>query len=330
MLGVIYFSSYCFSKIVIYLIVQHKRYLDKLNEKSGNQYSIDFRTGYSTAIVSRAVSESIRSACTALNRSRAGGILESTKVSSPGEQVSPDVWAASFEGIARSWHVPLIPLEKLGFERDEDGFLKSHYLSPLPSGAEAYPFHDEEYGVVYKLFDLRPNGSLGKKLALVYDEDGELDVQLKDATVFDTLEKLMVLNDTGGLISEIVGLADSGDYLISKQPFANPRGDFESDREYALHEIKAIPPIGVTLRNRVAVIWLEGRSWLLGDLHERNIMRTIDDEPTIIDALIGPIPPLVLKESSWLALAVEDARVYRESGQPPLRKAFEDVEDSEL
>jgi len=300
-----------------------------LNEEPANQYSIDFRTGYSTAIISREVSESIRSACTSLNRRRAGGILESSKVSSPGEQISPDVWAASFEGIAHSWQVPLVPLEKLGFERDEDGFIKSHDLSPLPSGAEAYPFHDEEYEVVYKLFDLRPNGSLGKKLALVHDEDGNLDVQLRDATLFDTLEKLIVLNDTGGLVSEIVGLAETGDYLISKQPFANPREDFESDREFSLHEIKAIPPIGVTLRNRVAVIWYGGRSWLLGDLHEKNIMRS-NNKPTIIDALIGPIPPQFLTESSWLALAVEDARVYRESGQPPLRKAFEDVDESEL
>jgi len=59
-------------------------------------------------------------------------------------------------------------------------------------------------------------------------------------------------------------------------------------------------------------------------------MRSIDNKPTIIDALIGPISPMVVKEPSWLALAIEDAKYYRETGNPPLRKAFEDVDDEEL
>ena len=40
-------------------------------------------------------------------------------------------------------------------------------LTALPSGAEAIPYFDKEWGVVYKLFDLRVNGSLGKKIELV-------------------------------------------------------------------------------------------------------------------------------------------------------------------
>ena len=146
------------------------------------------------------------------------------------------------------------------------------------------------------------------------------------------MEKLAVLNHAGVHPNEIVGLSDSGDYLIAKQPGAYPREDFETDRLAAVSEIHGIIPefTGRGLRHTVVVMWLEDRAWLVGDLHERNIMRDQDGTPTIIDALIGPVPAAALKELRWLREAVEDAQALRENRPAVNRQRFEDADDDSL
>ena len=63
-----------------------------------------------------------------------------------------------------------------------------------------------------------------------------------DGTLKDTLEKLAVLNQAGAHPSEIVGLSDSGDYLIAKQPWPYPCGDLKADRQIAVSEVRRIIP----------------------------------------------------------------------------------------
>ena len=69
---------------------------------------------------------------------------------------------------------------------------------------------------------------------------------------------------------------------------------------------------------------------MLSDLHDRNIMRVADGNPTIIDALIGPVPPEALRRLKWLRDAVEDARALRDGRALEKRKRFEDVDDESL
>ena len=258
--------------------------------------------------------------------------MEATQLASSGESSSSDVWFTAVAGLSRERDVPLISLDCLGIHHDEDGLRSSSLLTALPSGAEAIPYFDKDWGVVYKLFDLRVNGSLGKKIELVRKAEGDFDLAPCDATLKDTLEKLAVLNQAGAHPTEIVGLSDSGDYLIAKQPWAYPRGDFKADREMAVSEIRGIIPefTGPGLRHTVVVMWLENRAWLVGDLHERNIMRDQDGTPTIIDALIGPVPHAALKELRWLREATEDAQALRENLPPVKRQRFEDADDDSL
>ncbi len=301
-----------------------------MNEDEHHQYYLDYRTGCATAITGRFNSERMRAACSALNRARTYGIMELSQQTPSGEPLALNVWAALTTRNASIWDIPFIPLSKLGIHRDRDGFLSSMELEPLLSGAEASPYYDEKNEVVYKLFDLRANGSLGKKVVLERDEDGNFQIELVDATLFDTLKKLSILNDSGALVSEIVGLSESGDYLISKQPYANPMQNFRADREVAIHAIRGIVPVGSTFRRTTAITYINGSAWFVDDLHERNIMRTAEDQPTIIDALTGSIPPMAIKELGWLKIAIADAKYYRENNQIPLRKTFYDVEDAEL
>ena len=301
-----------------------------MNESGQNQYQIDFLTGHPTAITSHKSNQIIRAACATLNNQRTRGIMEAAKLHAPSEQIQVDVWAASFERETRKLQVPVIPLSKLGISHNSDGFLDSAFLQTLVSGSEASPFLDTKSQVVYKLFDLKANGALGKKISLQKDPESAYAVELCDATLMDTMDKLSVLNKAGGHITEIVGLSENGDYLIAKQPLAYPYEDLNSDREISVFNIKGIVPLGPSLRHSIAIIWIFDAPWIVGDLHKGNIMRDANDNPTIIDALIGTIPDLAYQEVTNLAFAVNDAKDFRETNQLPLRKQFDDVDNDEL
>lgn len=225
----------------------------------------------------------------------------------------------------------MISLPKLGIEHDEDGLQSSVAdLVALPSGAEASPYYDPQSNSVYKLFDLRPNGSLGKKISLELNDQQEFEVVLKDAVLRDTLEKLRILNDIGGHPTEIVGLSDNGDYLIAKQPLALGMREYYADKKAAIATVRGVVPSATGLRRNVVVVWLWDQGWLIDDLHERNIMRSAEGEPTIIDALVGPITPMSLRKLPWLRDACDDAKCLREGKPLPERRGFGDVNDNAL
>lgn len=300
-------------------------------ERSDHNLAFDFRTGRPTAISGPETGKAQRAACSALDAERTGGILEAAQGHAPGEQVSADVWTSYFERRLTDWDTPLIDLSRLGLIYDREGFLTSSLLEPLRSGAEAEPYLDVEYGVVYKLFNLRASGALGKKLVLERStDDDEYQVESREADLRHTLTKLAVLNDAGAHATEIVGLADSGEHLIAKQPLAGPFKDFREDLKNAVHLIRAVVPSRSNFRQNVAIISVNGRPWIVGDLHDRNIMRDHLGRPCIIDALIGAITPAALSQISGLREAVGDAEVFRLTGKKPSYDLFDEVDDSEL
>lgn len=206
----------------------------------------------------------------------------------------------------------------------------SDFLDPLKPGAEASPYADKDLKAVYKLFDLRINGSLGKKIELARDGEGAYDVMLRDASLADTLQKLSILNQAGAHPTEIVGLSESGTYLVVKQPLAPATGNYLADRETAISRIRGVVHPVTGLRRMVVVVWLNDRPWLVTDLHPGNIMRDHERSPTIIDALTGPVPLEAMRHLQWLREAVEDAQALREGRRPTVRKSFDDVDDDSL
>ena len=300
-----------------------------LDGNSPNQLPIDFRTRRPTGIDFFRPAADQRAACTALNRERTRAILEADQLASSWEPLSADVWEALVARESRECDVPLIPLECLGIRHDEDGMLGSDFLTALPSGAEASPFFDEDWNVVYKLFDLRADGSLGKKIGLVEMENERFEVQLLSARLIDTLEKLSVLNEAGGHPTEIVGLSDNGEFLIAKQPLAFPYKSYQKDREIATKALGGIVPLFTNLERQVAVFWLNSQGWLISDLHHRNIMRDREGNPTIIDALIGPVTQTARRKLAWLRNAEEDAEDVRCGRDPRKRLQFGDETDDD-
>lgn len=256
--------------------------------------------------------------------------MEISRFSPQRESSEIDVWTAATLEKAKLWEVPIVPLASLGITRDEEGFLEAEDMVPLKTGAEACPYLDQDNHIVYKLFDLRANGSMGKKVVVQRDDEGVLQAEIKEAVLHDMLRKLAVINDAGGHPTEIVGLVDSFDHLLVKQPLAEPYNDYEADRTEAMDILRCVTPLGGHFRHRLAVFHAQEEPWLIGDLHKGNIMRDANGNPTIIDALVGYLPPYVLKELPWLNMAAHDAEHYRETGQARLRNLFDGIDDDEL
>lgn len=300
-----------------------------MNEPASGQTYFDFRTGRETAIQGAAFGSAERSACSALNRRRAKGLQEATRDSPSRKSHAPDVWSALVESRCRQWGVPLIDINSLGLSHDDDGLLVSAILRPLKTGAEACPFADDQWQVVYKLFPLFKSGGLGKTFDITLCDDGGYDMTTEDATLLQTLDKLMVLNDAGACPTEIVGIDTMSDYLIVKQPLATAYIDFEADRETAIASAKAVG-CRARFKRQTWIIWEHETAWIMSDLHKGNIMRDAQGQPTIIDALLSPLPPGMIHNDRVLSEHVEDARFLRLGIPVKKRKAFDDVDESQL
>jgi hypothetical protein len=208
--------------------------------------------------------------------------------------------------------------------------LSSKTLVPLKTGAEASPFMDRQWEVVYKLFPLHATGGLGKTFEIERMEDGDgFEMTVRDAILAETMEKLMILHDAGAHPTEIVGIDDQGDYLVVKQPLAQPYVDLEEDRLVAIERVKAVP-CKARFRRNVWVLWMHGQAWIMSDLHPGNIMREPDGRPCIIDALLAPLPPGVIETDRFLREAVEDARAWREGRPRRASDPFALVSDDDL
>jgi hypothetical protein len=213
---------------------------------------------------------------------------------------------------------------------DAEGFMQSRDLKPLKPGAEASPFEDTAEGVVYKLFPLHVRGGLGKTLNIEWlEEDQRFESTVVDATLDSTLEKLMALHDAGALATEILGLAEEGDYLITKQPLARGYDDLEQDREAAVRSMKAVR-CQARFNTAKWVFWLQDQAWAMSDLHPGNIMIASDIGPTIIDALASPLSPYLIAKSHTLRHAVAEARALRLGLEYVPPRDFDDVNDDEL
>lgn len=224
--------------------------------------------------------------------------------------------------------MPLIPLSALGLSFDSEGFFISSSLQRIGWGAEAIAWADKDSRSVYKLFEVHPNYALGKKLQIEQDHDGNCRAIHVNADLDSTLEKLGVLHEAGACPTEIVGLADSGDYLIAKQPLCEPNQNFIEDRRKAAELMHAVVP-RYSLGREIRIFWLRDQAWCIGDLHENNIMYDAAGQPTIIDALICALPSMLLRSASFLQNSVSRARALREGRKPASDDPFEGIADEE-
>ena len=166
-------------------------------------------------------------------------------------------------------------------------------------------------------------------LVIEQDDEGGFRAIHGDADLDSTMEKLAVLHEAGACPTEIVGLAETGDYLIAKQPLCGPHQDFQQDRKRAAEAIKAVVP-KYSLGREIRVFWVRDQAWCIGDLHEGNIMRDAAGQATIIDALICPLPTRMLKLAPHLQTSVMLARALREGRDVPSDDPFLNAHDEDF
>ena len=302
-----------------------------LNESSHKQLQIDFRTGTPTSFRGQRVTADEWLQCTYLNSKRASRIKETAQQAPSREQVSADVWLALVARESLQRDVPLVDFSRFGLQTDDLGMLYSTTgeLERVGEGKEATAWRDTQTDVVYKFFDLREDGHLGQKLELCSDEAHGCAVEYASATLPDILDKLAIIHEAGGCPTEIVGLADTGDFLIAKQPYCLPYKDIAADRRRAVENAKAVMPTG-SYRQTLWVVWALGQPWLLGDLHTGNIMRDRAGTPLIIDAHIGTIPDAWLRSQASLSHAIQRAHTWRSTHILPSTAMLSEGSDDEL
>ena len=93
--------------------------------------------------------------------------------------------------------------------------------------------------------------------------------------------------------------------------------------------IQAVP-CKARFKRQTWILWEHQTAWIMSDLHYGNIMRDAQDQPTIIDALLAPLPPELIKGSRLLTEHVEDARALRLGLPLAGRKAFDALNDDDL
>lgn len=291
----------------------------------------DQLTGVLTSIFGDRIDPGSGPARHSLNAARARGLFEGREAAQRREQIPAHVWRDVFTGRLNEWSTQTVSLSGLGLSVDSDGMLSSEFLQPLRPGAEAAPFLDRKSRVVYKLFDLRVDGSLGKKLTLSRSKvTRNYELVQESADLLHTVQKLKSLDQAGAHPTEIVGLSDTGEFLIVKQPQAYPYSNFEEDRRSAVFSMRAFFPARSSLPTNTAVFNADRTCWILSDLHKGNIMTGADGKPTVIDALIGSVPHGVYAALPWLNKACADADQFRKTGEVPNEDPFKNVDDDEL
>jgi hypothetical protein len=90
-------------------------------------------------------------------------------------------------------------------------------------------------------------------------------------------------------------------------------------------------PCKARFKRQTWILWEHEIAWIMSDLHYGNIMRDAQNQPTIIDALLAPLPPELIKSSRVLTEHVEDARALRKGLPLKVRRDFGDgVNDDDL
>lgn len=210
-------------------------------------------------------------------------------------------------------------------------FSRLQNLPLIGEGAEAKVYADRERGTVYKVLQgyapvpgVIGASALGVWPQVYYTADGRLDYAFAPTDrPRQLVVRLAVQTLVGGTPTEIVGIGPEG-HIILKQPLS-PAPEIGRDENFidnsglsiarnraGLVEIpKALLADPQSPRVFLAVV--EGRPWLLMDLHPDNFVGDNQAQGRINDAIVGQIPASLIAKVPGLAQLVKDAAARAQS-----------------
>jgi valyl-tRNA synthetase len=206
--------------------------------------------------------------------------------------------------------LPIVDLKALGLQASGKtiSIIEGSGLTKLPPGAEAQPFADKTAGVVYKIFASDTDGYAGR-LIKVDNSTGKTQFDFAVSNPLQMLEKIALLHEIGGLATEIVGVTIDGDWIV-----AQPLATAITQEELGKARAEAVAAVGGVMINEpgfedIRLVWHRGQTWLIGDLHVRNIMRDHTGQARIMGALILPLPSQLEKDYATVRTAVHEAKL---------------------
>jgi hypothetical protein len=120
---------------------------------------------------------------------------------------------------------------------------------------------------------LPPAAASGYRMGLKLDatkHNGIWAVDTRSGNLFDMIEKVTALDGAGALPTEIIGMLDTGDHLLVKQPLAtDARPAAYADRAAAA--MRAYPVPAKTGLGDLRIFHWDQRYWFLTDLHPGNV-----------------------------------------------------------
>lgn len=208
-------------------------------------------------------------------------------------EAADEGWAALGNAI-RAWRaqVPLLRLEDFGFSASAENPLEepNARLRRIGGGVEAWAFACERDASVYKFYLPREEKRIGSVFGFRHGDEATLQAEAMLGDYRGVLEKLRLIEALGGMPSEVVALTVEG-ILVAKQVLGEPlpQGD----------DVSGVLPAGLieipsrflrANRDHPRLHFLNGRPWLVADLHARNFVRGADGALHLIDLVAAPWP----------------------------------------
>jgi hypothetical protein len=220
--------------------------------------------------------------------------------------------------------LPIVSLEEFGFPQGVEDLLAecSPRLRPISSGVEATAFEAGDQSI-YKFFMPRQDGRIGGTFAFRKGEEVALLADASDGSYRAMLEKFDLIVRLGGMPTEVIGVTKAEGVLITKQTLGALLSEGADTSRVQPPALIPIPSRFLRAhRDHPRLYFVDGKPWLVADLHSKNLVRAADGQLRAIDLLAAPFPAELVAKEPLLADWLERARL--DPGAELLRPADDD------
>jgi hypothetical protein len=208
--------------------------------------------------------------------------------------------------------LPIISLEDFGFPEHVEDLLAEcgPRLRPISSGVEATAFEAEDHSI-YKFFMPRESGRIGGTFEFRRGEEIALLADAADGSYRAMLEKFDLIVRLDGMPTEVIGVTKNEGVLVTKQTLGERLAEGADTSDVQPAPLIPIPSRFLRAhRDHPRLYFVDGKPWLVADLHSKNLVRAADGVLRAIDLLAAPLPAeLIAREpllADWLKRASAD------------------------
>lgn len=221
--------------------------------------------------------------------------------------------------------LPIISLEDFGFPEEVEDLLADcgPRLRAISSGVEATAFQAEDLSI-YKFFMPRTDGCIGGTFEFRRGEEVALLADAADGSYRAMLEKFDLIVRLDGMPTEVIGVTKNEGVLVTKQTLGERLSEGADTSGVQPAPLIPIPSRFLRAhRDHPRLYFVDGKPWLVADLHSKNLVRAADGTLRAIDLLAAPFPAELIAKEPLLAEWLERARL---DPSAPLLRATDDNE----